>query len=361
MMARRHRIRLLALTGLVALGWLAALVGVARGPARTGGHSPRAALDSEAQPEAQRQPGPESEQARDHARPEAAANMDEARSRELRAALASTVSALALEMRSATESLKSVRDAYDECVRAGGDCASAYDDLLYVGLEASDAAARVRRDDFGFRQWTASKDPALAGAARAALGEIAVNSADPQERIAALLLVKYADPDQPVHPRPLPDAAYLGLRAHTGPEARLIADLHRRTPLPSDEAAREFVALAQKSDLRLRRSAYDALGHGPSATRLHEAMVAVEHGPDDWPRLTQAVANCGLPCANSIEYIMRNGGREARVELYEALDLAPEQEIRRLVDVALNSSPPIDAEETAMRATMLEDALASAR
>src|SRR5262245_49826092 len=123
----RHRTRFLALAGLVALGWLAALAGVARGPARTS-HTPRAPLGREAQPEAKPQPGPESVQARDHARPEARTSVDEAQNGELRAAVDGAVRALALELSSAADSLKPLQKAYDECLRAGGDCASAQDD-----------------------------------------------------------------------------------------------------------------------------------------------------------------------------------------------------------------------------------------
>jgi len=271
----------------------------------------------------------------------------------IRAAVGRIVGALAAELTEGL-ALHPSKSAYDACVRAQGSCESMFADMISLSIASSRAKVRARSDELDLAQWSAGDGGRVV---HEAIAQIVSASADPIERIAALILLKYGVMPAEHRNRPLPDAAYSDLAGRPIPEARLLGDRHL-AQAPSASAAAEFVRLVRSPDVRARRAGFDALGHPALAARLHEAVLAVGSKHTDWEHLAMAIGRCGLACAATAEHVLMLGRRDARIALYEAIGLAPNGEREQLVQVVLDRTPAeLHEQERAQRTSMLDDAL----
>jgi hypothetical protein len=101
-----------------------------------------------------------------------------------------------------------------------------------------------------------------------------------------------------------------------------------------------------------------ALGHPQTASELHEVVLGLPLDSETWTDLATALGRCGLPCAESLKYVVGTSS-QARIAVYEALGIAPRAEREELIDLALAFGPrEIDARERALRDELLRDALA---
>jgi hypothetical protein len=81
-----------------------------------------------------------------------------------------------------------------------------------------------------------------------------------------------------------------------------------RDPRSLDEVL--AAASNTENDVRIRRSAIQALGHGASAQRLTELVQSV---PLELRSMVPAIASCGGACGDAVARLMQSGNPNARM------------------------------------------------
>jgi hypothetical protein len=171
--------------------------------------------------------------------------------------------------------------------------------------------------------------------AQRTLGELVASSADENERIAALVMMKRADKERFA----LPLGAYAGIAEKTPQEIQLLLDAHASVPLPKDAVA-DVRALVTDGEqpMHVRRDALTALGHRGTSSVLLEVVGQLGTDPNVTPELFSdvgsALAKCGAPCASAVEKFAGSTDERLRLLAYTAGIKAQgeeQAEFRRLI------------------------------
>jgi hypothetical protein len=273
------------------------------------------------------------------------------------------VDSLASELRAALPAHPGFPD-LSACMAAAGRptdrCQTLIADVINYALYTTNAKARAGADKLGLSAAlleNGARDSSKTAAA--VLTDTVVTSRDPLERISALVLMRFDPALSEIATGELPEDAYRDLENRPLPEVQLVAERHGRQPVTGSRVD-EFVRLATGADDRAQTAALLALGHAPTADRLHEVLIGLPRERALSIDMARAVGTCGLSCAQSVQYLMSSESAEARIAVYEALGLAPDSERRELVELALASAPAvIDEAERTTRDSLLDDALAN--
>jgi hypothetical protein len=245
--------------------------------------------------------------------------------------------------------------AYDACLAEKRECPALVADVIYLAMFNTDVVRRITQDEVGLGAVVAEHGiPTVVQA----LGLIVASSEDPLARISALMLMRYYPPiSTQGEGMQLPDAAYKDLAQRPIPEARLLAERHRRTAVPATVAS-ELARLAEVDDTRARRAAIIALGHAQTATELHDIVLGLQSGTPHWFDAATAASQCGLACAESLEQLA-SGPKPARLAAYEALAFAPDGEREQLTRLLVKHVPAqLDEDERAALAEFIPSVLA---
>jgi len=187
-----------------------------------------------------------------------------------------------------------------KCVAAGTDpkpCRADLDNALYAAIAnaldpyVSEAAQQLLFD------WPHDSER-IARALREQLAATGERAAAPAETLIAISLLQLVRPDDAF---PLPLSAYRDLAERSEPEAQLILNGHRASPLPSTELKESALALAldEARAGRMRLAAVEALGHAQDHAQLSRLVEAVRGGGDNAKlfaigALSGALARCGF-------------------------------------------------------------------
>jgi hypothetical protein len=240
---------------------------------------------------------------------------------------------------------------YEACLRGGGACTALLSDVLYGAL-AGELERKLRAGAYGVARLVT---PETEEALQARLAEEAVDSDDVVQRVSALVILSR---EHGFVDRELPPAAYTGLAERAAAEAQLLLRRHRSAPLRDPSSTAEVVAAAldPETDVRIRRSAIQALGHGSSAPQLKTLVQNLSPDQLELRSMVPAIASCGGACAETVASLMQSGDPSARLASYRAAALAPPPERQALVERILRHSPPaseLSPEELAERAQLL--------
>jgi hypothetical protein len=240
---------------------------------------------------------------------------------------------------------------YEACVRDGGACTALLSDVLYGAL-AGELRSRLREGAYGVARLIA---PETEEALHARLAEEAADSDDVVERVSALVILSR---ENGFVDRELPPAAYTGLGERCAAEVQLLLRRHRSAALRDPGSTGEVVAAAQdpEADVRIRRSAIQALGHDSSAPQLTALVQNLPPNQLELRSMVPAIASCGGACGETIASLMQSGDPNARLASYQAAALAPPPGRAALIARILQHSPPaseLSPEELAERAQLL--------
>jgi hypothetical protein len=156
----------------------------------------------------------------------------------------------------------------------------------------------------------AQLDRAESAAIRMAAVDRIAQSADPIDRVSALVLLDRA---AQLEAGPLPDAAFVALADKPVVEAQLLLTYSRHGGLPSAAVVAEVAALAGGADvdMRVQGPALATLARPETAAELNAAVRALaDNRPPDWSgwndHVAPALARCGMACAErSVEIVAR--------------------------------------------------------